>query len=232
MVKSSSSDHRPDNGDEFAADRRALIEEIAAETGYTSSYTGLESLDPRVMAAMKKVPRHEFVLTEERSFAWSNRPLPIGYGQTISQPFIVALMTALLQPEPDDVVLEVGTGCGYQAAILAELVSHVYSIELVPELAAGAAERLKRLRYDNVEVRAGDGARGWPEHGPFDGIIVTAGAPEVPPDLVDQLKPGGRLVIPVNVATGQELIVMTKRDDGEIESRRILPVAFVPLRGG
>jgi protein-L-isoaspartate(D-aspartate) O-methyltransferase len=208
------------------------MEEIAAEARYSASYTGLGAFDPRVMAAMETVPRHEFVPPGERDCAWINRPLSIGHGQTISQPFIVALMSTLLQPRPEDAVLEVGTGCGYQAAILAGLVARVYTIELVAELAADAAARLKRLGYDNVEVRAGDGAKGWPEHGPFDGIIVTAGAPEIPPALVEQLKPGGRLVIPVNVAMGQELVVVTRLENGGIESRPVLPVAFVPLRGG
>jgi protein-L-isoaspartate(D-aspartate) O-methyltransferase len=140
-------------------------------------------------------------------------------------------MTNLLQPEPDQIIFEVGTGSGYQAAVLSGLVSKVFSVELDPALAGGAAQRLKRLDYDNVEVRAGDGAAGWPEHGPFDGIIVTAAAPKVPPALLEQLKVGGRMIIPVDAPVGQELLVLHKTEDGRAETRSVLPVAFVPLRG-
>jgi protein-L-isoaspartate(D-aspartate) O-methyltransferase len=230
MANFRSSDESSGAADLFSADRRALLEEIAAEAAGTSRMTGLESIDPRVMEAMATVPRHEFVPPEEKPYAWINRPLPIGCRQTISQPFIVALMSSLILPQPGDRVLEVGTGCGYQAAVLSELVSEVYSIELEPILARGAMERLRRLGYDNVHVTSGDGAAGWVEHSPFDGILVTAGADHVPQALIDQLARGGRLVIPVNALIGQELLVLEKDKDGGIETRSVLPVAFVPLR--
>jgi protein-L-isoaspartate(D-aspartate) O-methyltransferase len=209
---------------------RAMIEEIVTDAKATAEYTGREAFSPRVMAAMTKVPRHAFVPAIEEAFAYVNGPLPIGYGQTISQPYIVALMTDLLDTKPEHVVLEIGTGSGYQAAILGELVRQVYTIEVVPELAADARERLRRLGYANVRVKAGDGNLGWPEHAPFDGIIATAAAPEVPPALLAQLGRGGRLVIPIGPATGgQELMLFEKDESGEIHSRIILPVAFVPL---
>ena len=174
--------------------------------------------------------REEFVLPQYRHLAYQNTPLPIAAGQTISQPLIVALMTELLDPQPGDVVLEVGTGSGYQAAVLAHLVEHVYSIEIVKELADSAAEVLRRLDYTNVTVRAGDGYAGWPEHAPFDGIIVTAAAEELPPPLLQQLKPGGKLVIPLGEEHGfQELLLIEVDAAGEISKRSILPVRFVPL---
>jgi protein-L-isoaspartate(D-aspartate) O-methyltransferase len=183
-----------------------------------------------VVRAMGEVPRHEFVPYQFGDLAYDDRPLPIGYRQTISQPYVVALMTELIAPEPADRVLEVGTGSGYQAAVAAELVAEVYSIELIPELAASAAERLQRLGYDNVHVRAGDGYLGWPEHAPFDGILVTAGADHVPQPLVDQLAVGGRMVIPVgDTQLDQVLRVIEKRPDGSIDSRDVVPVRFVPL---
>jgi protein-L-isoaspartate(D-aspartate) O-methyltransferase len=186
--------------------------------------------DPRVLEAMRRVPRHEFVLPMYRGLAHEDRPLPIGLGQTISQPYIVGLMTELIDPEPGDRVLEVGTGSGYQAAVAARLVEQVYSIELLPELAASAAERLARLGVTNVEVRAGDGYLGWPEHAPFDGILVTAGADHVPPPLVEQLAPGARMVIPVDdTRGGQVLQVVEKLPDGRIDVRNVTPVRFVPL---
>ena len=189
--------------------------------------------DPAVLGAMRTVPRHEFVLPEHRSLAYTDRPLPIGLGQTISQPYIVALMTELLEPEPGDRVLEVGTGSGYQAAVAARLVGHVYSIELLPELARSAAERLERLGVSNVEVRAGDGYLGWPEHAPFDGILVTAGADHVPPPLLEQLAPGARMVIPVEGAGGDQVLqVLEKREDGSVDVREVAPVRFVPLLRG
>ena len=231
MADFGSSDGSSQAVDRFEAERRALLEEIAAEAAETSSMTGLASIDSRVMAAMDSVPRHEFVPPEEKPYAWINRPLPIGCRQTISQPFIVALMSTLILPKPDDCVLEVGTGCGYQAAVLSELVSEVYTIELEPVLARNAKDRLKRLGYDNVHVSTGDGAAGWPKHSPFDGIVVTAAAEDVPLALVDQLARGGRLVIPVNAAMGQDLLVLEKTEDGNIRSRSVLRVAFVPLRG-
>ncbi len=179
---------------------------------------------------MAEVPRERFVPAHLRHAAYDNAPLPIGEGQTISQPFMVALMTDLLQLEPDAVVLEIGTGSGYQAALLSRLVRQVYSIERVPQLAADAVTRLAELGYDNVEVRQGDGYAGWPEHAPYDGIIVTAAAQHVPPPLKEQLKPGGRLVIPVGEPYfGQELLLLTKDATGNISTRHVLPVAFVPL---
>jgi len=230
MAAFSSFDSGAENAAAIRAEKRELFEEIEAEAAATAQWTGLNAFDPHIMEAMARVPRHEFVPPDERPYAWLNRPLPIGHRQTISQPYIVALMTNLLQPEPDHVVFEVGTGSGYQAAVLSELVSKVYSIELDPALAQSAAGRLKRLGYNNIEVRAGDGAKGWPEHSPFDGIIVTAAAPKVPPALVEQLKAGGRMIIPVNATVGQELVVLHKTEDGRVETRSVLPVAFVPLR--
>jgi protein-L-isoaspartate(D-aspartate) O-methyltransferase len=186
---------------------------------------------PDVLRAMRAVPRHEFVPADYGALAYDDRPLPIGEGQTISQPYIVALMTELIDPEPSDRILEVGTGSGYQAAVAAELVDEVYSIELIPELAASAAERLRRLGVDNVHVREGDGYLGWPEHAPFDGILVTAGADHVPQPLIEQLAPGARMVIPVGETSADQVLrVIEKRPDGSVDSRDIIPVRFVPLR--
>ncbi|MCK9382555.1 MAG: protein-L-isoaspartate(D-aspartate) O-methyltransferase [Sulfuritalea sp.] len=213
-----------------AADRKAMLRDILEEVAMTRYEIGKDALDERVMAAMAKVPRERFVGTYDRYRAFVNGPLPIGYGQTISQPYIVALMSDLLEPRPDSIVLEVGTGSGYQAAVLAELVQQVYSMEIIDALASAAGERLQELGYDNVTVRHGDGYRGWPEHAPFDGIIVTAAAPHVPPPLVEQLKPGGRLVIPIGEpADIQQLMLVEKRGDGSVSSRSMLMVAFVPL---
>ena len=188
-------------------------------------------VDPRVLAAMSSVPRHEYVPLNSRTSAYSDTPLPIGRGQTISQPYVVALMTELVRPMPEDRLLEVGTGSGYQAAVAAELVSEVYSIEIVPELARSAGERLERLGVSNVRVRVGDGYNGWPEQGPFDGILVTAGAEHIPEPLVDQLKPGGRTIIPVgDMFSVQVLKVVEKLPGGEVEIHDVAPVRFVPLR--
>ena len=182
---------------------------------------------------MANVPRHEFVPQWEQPYSYENRPLSIGQGQTISQPYIVAAMTQMLRPGPDMRVLEIGTGCGYQAAVLAEVVAEVWSVERIPELAEAAAARLKRLGYDNVHVKIGDGALGWPEHAPFDGILVTAAASEIPAALIDQLAPGGRMAIPVGVGRyEQALTLITRSEDGEVSERRGLPVAFVPLIAG
>ncbi|MFA5531513.1 MAG: protein-L-isoaspartate(D-aspartate) O-methyltransferase [Thiohalomonadaceae bacterium] len=206
------------------------MRDIEDEVRLAAGYTGRKALDARVLAAMAEVPRERFVPAHLRHAAYDNAPLPIGEGQTISQPFMVALMTDLLQLEPDAVVLEIGTGSGYQAALLSRLVRQVYSIERVPQLAADAVTRLAELGYDNVEVRQGDGYAGWPEHAPYDGIIVTAAAQHVPPPLKEQLKPGGRLVIPVGEPYfGQELLLLTKDATGNISTRHVLPVAFVPL---
>lgn len=211
-------------------ERAGMLDSIRESVRSSASYTGRTELSGRVMAAMGRVPREAFVLPAFRHRAYENTPLPIEAGQTISQPLIVALMTDLLDPQPDDVILEVGTGSGYQAAVLAGLVSHVYSVEIIEELAASAAAVLARLGYDNVTVRAGDGYAGWPEHAPFDGIIVTAAAAEIPPPLLAQLKPGGRLVIPVGEEHGyQELLLVELDEQGEIRRRSVLPVRFVPL---
>jgi protein-L-isoaspartate(D-aspartate) O-methyltransferase len=207
---------------DFQGARRQMVEQQIEARGVT---------DPRVLEAMRRVPRHKYVPAEYRASAYSDRPLPIGLDQTISQPYIVALMTELIQPEPDDRILEIGTGSGYQAAVAAELVSEVYSIEIIPELAHSAAERLERLGVSNVVVRAGDGYLGWPEQSPFDGILVTAGAEHIPEPLVEQLKPGARMIIPVgDVSSIQILKVVEKLAGGEVEIRDIISVRFVPLR--
>ena len=211
---------------------KRMMQDIEREAEYTASLIGKRALDPRVMKAMKQVPRHEFVPAEVQAYAYANDPLPIGHGQTISQPFIVALMTDLLNPEPEHVVLEVGTGSGYQAAILSLLVKQVYSTEIVEPLATAARERLQYLGYSNVEIRVAGGYPGWPEHAPFDGIVVTAAAPAIPEPLVEQLKPGGRLVIPVGLPYfHQELMLVEKSEDNEVHTQDILGVAFVPLTG-
>lgn len=211
-------------------DRDRMLREIDQETRHTAKRTGRSHLSPPVRQAMRSVPRDEFVPADMAPFAWDNRPLPIGEGQTISQPFIVAIMTECLDPAPDHRVLEVGTGCGYQAAVLAEVVGEVHSIEAIEQLGAAAADRLARLGYDNVHVHLGNGRLGWPEAAPFDGILVTAAADEVPPKLVEQLAPGGRMVIPVGSGRwGQELRLVTRDEAGGIASESLLPVAFVPL---
>jgi len=216
--------------DPYAAPRKAMLETIAALTRETRFETGRAVVSERVMAALGKVPRHRFVPFAEERYAYDNRPLPIGHGQTISQPFIVALMTDLLDLKAGDKVLEIGTGSGYQAAVLAELAREVYTIEIVVPLAKEAAARLAALGYHNVSARSGDGYRGWPEQAPFDAIMVTAGAREVPPALVQQLKPGGRLVIPVGSQwSGQELLVIQKDASGTTATRKVLAVRFVPL---
>ncbi len=217
-------------GTEFERERRRLRREIETDMRDCASATGRDTLSARVIAAIETVPRDRFVPPGMQPSAYENRPLSIGLGQTISQPFIVALMTDMLDPGPDDVVLEIGTGSGYQAAVLAQLVRRVYSIETLPELAQTAREHLEGLHYHNVEVRVGDGHLGWAEHAPYDAIIVTAAAPEIPPALLDQLKPGGRMVIPVGLRyMTQDLVLVTKDADGETHCRSILPVAFVPL---
>ena len=206
--------------------------EAALTCHLTGHLTGRDRLDERVMAAMARVPRAEFLPEETRFLAYRDGPAPIGHGQTISQPFIVALMTDLLQPRSDAVILEVGSGSGYQAAVLAELVARVYSLEIVAPLAASAAATLARLGYANVEVRQGDGYGGWPEHAPYDGIIVTAAAPHVPAPLAAQLKSGGRLVIPLGPPGGaQELHVLEKSKAGTMREWKVLDVVFVPLTG-
>ncbi len=209
-----------------------LMREIDRDTRETVGYTGRSRLHTHVRDAMATVARHNFVDSYGPDAAYANRPLPIGHGQTISQPFIVALMTDLLDPEAAHVVLEIGTGSGYQAAVLATLVKHVYTIEIIPELAESAKQRLADLGYENVSVKAGDGYFGWPEAGPFDGIVVTAVGPDIPASLVEQLKTGGRMVLPVGTqATAQNLTVVTKKADGGYTTEEVLPVVFVPLTG-
>lgn len=213
--------------------REDMIETIVAEARATGRQTGRSRLDARVLDALRTVPRDAFVPDELAASAYANRPLPIGGGQTISQPFIVALMTDLLDPGPGDRVLEVGTGCGYQAAVLARLVATVYSIEYRSALARQAEATLARHGYANIHLRTANGREGWPEAAPFDGIIVTAGATDVPPVLVEQLAPGGRMVIPVGTGRmGQELLRITRSKDDRVERQTVLPVAFVPLQGG
>lgn len=219
-------------GDKYAERRRELIEEIESDVRATSKMIGVSKLDERVLKSMDEVPREEFVAKALRIFAYDNRPLPIGYGQTISQPYIVAIMTDLLKPARGDKVLEVGTGSGYQAAILSKLVKEVYTIEIIPELAKEAAERLKSLGYANVRAKAGDGYYGWKDAAPFDGIIVTAAASQIPPPLVKQLKPGGRMIIPVGGPFyTQQLVLLTKEAEDEVTMKQLLPVRFVPLTG-
>jgi len=223
----------PAEAQDFAAQRSRMVAEVEAMYADTRSETGLAAPSPAVRSALGKVERHRFVPAAQQATAYRNHPLPIGNGQTISQPYIVALSTDLLRPEPQDVVLEVGTGSGYQAAVLAEVVKQVYTIEVIADLGRGAAARLAELGYRNVEVRIGDGYAGWPEKAPFDGIIVTAAAPRVPPALVAQLKVGGRMVIPVGgEGWVQQLKVVTKRADGGHDERDVIPVRFVPLVPG
>ncbi len=218
--------------DTSAPARAQMVAEIAAIARETGAETGRPKLGDAVLAAMGRVQRHRFVPFPQSSSAYENRPLPIGEGQTISQPYIVALMTDLIDPKPTDKVLEVGTGSGYQAAVLAELVAKVHSIEIVEPLGRRAAKVLDELGYRNVEVRIGDGYGGWPSAAPFDAIVVTAAPAEVPQPLVDQLKPGGKMVIPVGASLDvQQLLVIHKQLDGSTTTRRALPVRFVPLTG-
>lgn len=210
-----------------------MIADIESEVKYTRSMIGKDELDPRVMEAMARVPREEFVPPELEYAAFDNGPLPIGHGQTISQPYIVALMTDMLQLEPDHRVLEVGTGSGYQTAILSLLCERVYTMEVVKELSEAAASLLERCGYYNIETRAGSGYDGWAEHAPYDGIIVTAAATHIPPALIEQLKPGGRLVIPVGQPySHQELMLVEKDQRGGSHVKSVLGVAFVPLVSG
>jgi len=216
---------------DFAAQRAALVDEVAAY-GRMDPPPGRSGIDPAVLQALGAVERHRFVPESLQDEAYANHPLPIGYGQTISQPYIVALMTDLVEPEPDDVVLEIGTGSGYQAAVLARLVRSVYSMEIVEPLAEQAARRLAGLGYANVTTKLGDGYFGWPEQGPFDSIVVTAAASHVPPPLIAQLKPGGRMVIPVGGRFAvQYLLLVEKSAGGEVLTRQITAVRFVPLTG-
>ena len=214
---------------DFAAMHQHMLVEIAATTIFATVQLGKAALARRVMEVMARVPRHEFVPLELQPHAYANTPLPIGFGKTVSQPFIVAAMTDLLQLAPTDKVLEIGTGAGYQAAILAELAQSVYSVEIIEELAQGARRRLARQGYTNIEIRIGDGGRGWPEHAPFDKIIVTAAPDLIPPALIYQLKAGGRMVVPAGLADEQQLILLEKDADGRISTRNIMAVRFSQL---
>lgn len=215
----------------YTAARAGMIEELRLYAQFVDDPDEARISDA-VMASMNIVKRHELVPQSERRFAYENRPLPIGYGQTISQPYIVALMTELVEPDVDDVILEVGTGSGYQAAILAELVDHVYSIEIIEALATRAKRDLLKLGYKNVTTKLGDGYYGWQEHAPFDAIVVTAAASHVPPPLIEQLKPGGRMVIPVGGRfMTQTLLLLEKTEKGEVITRQFGAVRFVPLTG-
>ncbi|MFQ5565825.1 MAG: protein-L-isoaspartate(D-aspartate) O-methyltransferase [Paracoccaceae bacterium] len=217
-------------GADLAAQRLEMVRTIEQHARYTSDIVGEEGISPRVLEVMRTVPRHLFIPERRRSLAYDDRPVEIGYGQTISQPFIVALMTHLLEPAPDHVVLEIGTGSGYQAAVLSPLAAKVCTIEVITELGEAATERLAALGYANVETKIADGYHGWPECGPFDGIVVTAAADHVPPPLVDQLKPGGRMVIPVGgMFAVQHLTMVEKTGSGEVLTRQLLPVRFVPF---
>jgi protein-L-isoaspartate(D-aspartate) O-methyltransferase len=208
-----------------------MIADIESEARYTRSFIGKNALDPRVMKAMATVPRDEFVPDDLKQEAFNNGPLPIGHGQTISQPYIVALMTDLLQLEKDHTVLEIGTGSGYQSSVLSFLCKKVYTMELIADLSDTAIKRFKKLGYTNIEARAGNGYNGWPEHAPYDGIIVTAAATHIPKALIDQLKLGGRLVIPIGLPyCNQELMLVKKDAYGEIHVNDVLSVAFVPLQ--
>ena len=215
----------------FEEQRQEMIEAIKAVAQHLADEIGKTSLDDRVLRAMAKVPRHEFVPIEVQPYAYLNRPLPIGFDKTISQPLMVAVMTDLLDLKPEDVVLEVGTGLGYQSAILGELAAKVYSVELIDELAQKGEERLKREGYSNIEVRIGNGYVGWPEHAPFDKIIVTAAPDLIPPPLLNQLKAGGRMVLPVGLPDAQQLVLVEKDVNGKIRTKKVMQVLFSLLEG-
>jgi protein-L-isoaspartate(D-aspartate) O-methyltransferase len=208
-----------------------LLREIEAEVTDTQRYTGRARLKKEVLAALRATPRDRFVPRKLQQEAFGNYPLPIGYGQTISQPYIVAIMTELLDVSKQDRVLEIGTGSGYQAAVLAHLVKEVFSVENVGELSTAAQRRFADLGYENIYSKTGDGYFGWPEQAPFNAIIVTAAAPRLPPPLLEQLAPGGRLIAPLDSGLGQELVRFSKDADGEVRRQPLLPVAFVPLTG-
>jgi len=219
------------SAEHFTILRQQMLAAIVAETIYVSAQIGKAALDERVIKAMGKVPRHDFVPVELERYSYANIPLPIGFDKTISQPFIVALMTDLLHINPNDTVLEIGTGLGYQAAILAELARKVYSVEIIEELATQAQRRLNRQGYTNIECRIGNGYYGWPEHATFDKIIVTAAPDLIPAPLVHQLKPGGRMVIPAGLADAQQLILVEKDRYSALTTKSILPVRFSQLEG-
>jgi len=215
--------------DPFKDQRQQMLAEIAAEAALTSGYTGRAAFSERVMRAIGDMPRHEFVPVELQPYAYLNRPLPIGYEKTVSQPFIVALMTDLLETDSGDVVLEIGAGAGYQAAVLARLVKRVYTVDIIEELALGAERRLMRLGHENVEVRVANGYYGWPDHAPYDKIMVTAAADLIPPPLLAQLKPGGRMVIPTGIPDTQSLVLVEKSATGSLSTHEILAVRFSEL---
>lgn len=219
------------NEQQAAALRQNMVLEIAALTALAGERIGKYNLDARVMEVLGKVPRHEFVPVEMQPYAYLNRPLPIGFDKTVSQPFIVALMTDMLEIRKEDVVLEIGTGLGYQAAVLAELAHKVYSVEIIEALAHQAMKRLNRAGYTNVEVKVANGSHGLPEHAPFDKVMVTAAPDLIPPSLINQLKPGGRMMIPAGLADDQQLILLEKSANGHLSTREILPVRFSQLEG-
>ncbi len=222
-----------EDDDRYARQRQAMVDEIAADARRLVRHIDKDSVSDRVMQVMATVPRHRFVPQEQYHAAYENRPLPIGFGQTISQPYIVALMTDLLLPRPDHRVLEIGTGSGYQAAVLAGLVDQVYSIEIIDPLGQRATQTLKDLGYANVTTRIADGYDGWPEQAPFDSIIVTAAISHIPPPLIRQLKKGGTMVIPVGTRFQTQQLTLVRKDlDGKITTRQIIPVIFVPFTGG
>ena len=215
--------------DPFEPLRSQMLAEIEAETAALSAQLGTAAIRADVMAALRRVPRHEFVPSEVRPYAYLNRPLPIGYGKTVSQPFIVALMTDLLDPAPEHKVLEVGTGCGYHAAVLAQLAGSVFSVEIVRDLAEQARVRLGRMGVANVQLRVGNGRLGWPEHAPFDRISVAAAPDLIPAPLLQQLKPGGRMVIPAGIPDAQQLLLVERSASGRIVTREVLPVRFAQM---
>jgi len=219
------------NAEYFEGQRLEMVAAVRAIADHVADELGKTALDERVLRAMAKVPRHEFVPVEVQRYAYLNRPIPIGFDKTISQPFMVAVMTDLLELKPDDVVLEIGTGLGYQAALLAELAGRVYSVEIIDELAQQAIQRLKRQGYTNVEVRIGNGYAGWPEHAPFDKVIVAAAPDLIPPPLLNQLRAGGRMVIPVGLLGAQQLVMVEKDLNGRVTTKEIMPVAFSVLEG-
>lgn len=219
--------------DDYALQRQQMLIKIEDGLRTTSSYIDKKSFNMQVMQAMNEVPRHLFVSEEMRGKAYDNQPLPIGYGQTISQPYIVALMTDLLQTQPEQHVLEIGTGSGYQAAVLSQLVTQVYSIEIIEDLGKSTAQLLDRLGYKNIETRIADGYDGWPDQAPFDSIIVTAAISHIPPPLVQQLKKGGRMIIPVGTRFQTQYLTLVEKDmQGAVTTRQVLPVYFVPFTGG
>ena len=215
--------------DPYSSLRERLLVEIEAEAALTATHTGRAGFSPAVLQAIGRVPRHEFVPVELQPYAYINRPLPIGCDKTVSQPYIVALMTDMLDPRADDVVLEIGAGAGYQAAVLGELVKRVYTVERIEQLASAAERRLRTLGYDRVEIRVGNGYYGWPEHAPYDKIIVTAACELIPPPLLAQLKPGGRMVVPTGIPDHQSLTLVEKPPRGAITTRDLLPVRFSEL---